>query len=180
MPVGSPVISPSCANAVRNRRKRNERFRVSGHKSLESLRALNQSFRRFVCFQGFSRRFVSRVFTGASRPRITVQTGCEAPTGLAGSEACSLFKTSSSVADRSVNVNILVLVFCYPDPYPPRNSSRDVSDHGVEQRRAHSGHANAPALVELQETVFDQAANPLGIDQAAAHLLKGPCVNALA
>ena len=59
-------------------------------------------------------------------------------------------------------------------------SSRDVGDHGVEQRRAHRGHANAPALVEVQETVFDQAANPLGVDQAAADLLKRPGVDAFA
>ena len=65
-------------------------------------------------------------------------------------------------------------------PNRARNSSRDVGDHGVEQRRAHCGHANAPPLVELKEPVFDQAPNPLGIDQAAADLLKGPWVDALA
>ena len=65
-------------------------------------------------------------------------------------------------------------------PSQARNSSRDVGDHGVEQRRAHCGHANSPTLVELQETVFDQAANPLGIDQAAADLLKRPGIDAFA
>ena len=65
-------------------------------------------------------------------------------------------------------------------PNRARNSSRDVGDHGVEQRRAHCGHANAPPLVELKETVFDEAPNPLGIDQAAADLLKRPGIDAFA
>jgi hypothetical protein len=39
---------------------RNETFRDKGHKSLRSLRVLNQRFRGIVCFQWFDPRFVSR------------------------------------------------------------------------------------------------------------------------
>jgi hypothetical protein len=39
---------------------RNETFRDKGHKSLKSLRLLNQRFRGIVCFQWFDPRFVSR------------------------------------------------------------------------------------------------------------------------
>jgi hypothetical protein len=65
-------------------------------------------------------------------------------------------------------------------PNRARNSSRDVGDYGVEQRRAHCGHANASPLVEFQKTVFDQASNPLRVNQAAANLLKRPRVDAFA
>jgi hypothetical protein len=40
---------------------------IPGRKSLESLWALNQSFRELVCFQWVNRRFISRFFTSRSR-----------------------------------------------------------------------------------------------------------------
>jgi hypothetical protein len=43
--------------------ERNESFRMPDRKSLNSLRALNQSFRGIVCFQWVNRLFVSRFFT---------------------------------------------------------------------------------------------------------------------
>ena len=61
-----------------------------------------------------------------------------------------------------------------------RASGRHVGDHRVEQRRPHRGYANAPALVALEKTVLDQAPDPVGIDQAAAHLFKRPRIDAFA
>ena len=56
-----------------------ETKRIPGRKSLESLWALNQSFRGLVCFQWVNRRFISRFFTYRSR---IDQDKCEA--GLMG------------------------------------------------------------------------------------------------
>jgi hypothetical protein len=47
--------------------KRNETKRIPGRKSLESLSALNRSFRGIVCLQWVNRRFISRFFTYRSR-----------------------------------------------------------------------------------------------------------------
>jgi hypothetical protein len=63
------AISFRATTRPKNSEKRNERFamrnetkRIPGRKSLESLSALNQSFRGIVCFQLVNRLFVSRFF----------------------------------------------------------------------------------------------------------------------
>ncbi len=104
-------LSVSSADAAQNSERkyfamRNETFRIADRKPLKSLWIPNQSFRRFVCFQGFSRHFVSPFFQKVSyRPQNRAANGLRSAPDLLTLPACNP-RRCRSLRMISENVNI--------------------------------------------------------------------------